>query len=469
MHRTTNFFGEIKMKKDKKFKLGILIIELVFTLLYFPIWFGAINISINNKPIGNREITPILSDGKSVLLKWYCTWGGEDRDRGYGVAVDSSGNVYLVGTTLSFGAGGWDIVLIKYDGNGMQQWNRTWGGGNWDYGYGVTVDSSENVYLAGGTESFGVGGLDMVLVKYDGNGVQQWNRTWGGGDHDCGNRVVLDSSENIYLTGVTASFGAGYSDMIMVKYYGNGTQQWNCTWGGDDNDYSNGMAVDSSDNVYLAGGTESFGAGVDDMVLIKYDGNGVQQWNRTWGGEDTDGGYGITVDSSGDVYFAGRTDSFGVGGSDMVLVKYDGNGIQQWNRTWGGGEYDCGTEVALDSLDNVYLAGSTESFGVGGHDMVLVKYDGNGTQQWNCTWGGDDNDYSNGITVDSSDNIYLAGDTFSFGAGDFDMVLVKYSYTERLPSDGFIMILIIVVSIASLVGVGIAITYVVRKRKKVVE
>jgi len=308
----------------------------------------------------------------------------------------------------------------------------------------------------------------MVLVKYDGNGVQQWYRTWGGDNSDRGRGVVVDSSGNIYLAGYTQSFGAGYDDMVLVKYDRNGVEQWYRTWGGVWSDYGYGVAVDSSGNVYLVGFTWSFGEGSYDMVLVKYDGNGVQQWNRTWGGWSADQSYGVAVDSSGNIYLAGYTYSFGAGSFDMVIVKYNGNGVEQWYRTWGGNDEDEGYRVVVNSTDNIYLVGSTWSFGMGDGDMVLVKYDGNGVQQWSRTWGGVNLDYGRGTAVDSSDNIYLAGSTTSFGAGGYDMVLVKLVVSDRPPSDNIISYVIIVVSITSLVGIAIVITFFIRKRWKIV-
>jgi len=409
------------MKNRKTFLMGLI------SILYFCSIVSGLNTFSNEQDDkDNKNIVPLLSASNSVVIKWNRTWGGIDGDYGMGVAVDSSDNVYLAGQTDSFGAGGYDMVLVKYDSSGGQQWNRTWGGIDGDYGEGVAVDSSDNVYLAGVT-SFGAGGYDMVLVKYDSSGGQQWNRTWGGSLFDFGMGVAVDSSDNVYLAGQTYSFGAGDYDMVLVKYDSSGGQQWNRTWGGSNWDSGMGVAVDSSDNVYLAGNTESYGAGWDDMVLVKYDSSGGQQWNRTWGGGNRDYGWEVAVDSSDNVYLAGGTGCFGAGSVDMVLVKYDSSGGQQWNRTWGGSNWDSGSGVAVDSSDNVYLAGTTGSFDLGWDDMVLVKYDSSGGQQWNRTWGGSIYfDSGEGVAVDSSDNVYLAGGTGSFGAGSGDMVLVKY-------------------------------------------
>ncbi|MGB5912735.1 MAG: SBBP repeat-containing protein, partial [Promethearchaeia archaeon] len=244
-------------------------------------------------------------------------------------------NMYLVGVTDSFDLGGGDIALVKYDKNGEQQWNRTWGGIEHDAGRGIATDSLGNIYLVGQTESFGAGDHDIILVKYDENGLQQWNHTWGGINQDIGNDVVVDQSGNVYLVGHEMKYHLGDINMVLVKYDLNGVQQWNRTWGGGNPDYAEGVAVDSSGNVYLAGATESFGAGDYDMVLIKYDANGLELWHYTWGGTDYDDGHGVAVNSSNIVYLAGYTESFGTGGYDMVLVKFSpyiaSTGIPSYN------------------------------------------------------------------------------------------------------------------------------------------
>lgn len=186
--------------------------------------------------------------------------------------------------------------------------------------------------------------------------------------------VALDSLGNIYFAGYKVGIGEMDTDMVLVKYDENGIEQWNRSWGGNASDHCHGLALDFSDNILLVGSTRSFGAGDEDMVLVKYNENGILQWNATWGGGGFDRCYGGSTDSSENMYLVGVTDSFDLGGGDIALVKYDKNGEQQWNRTWGGIEHDAGRGIATDSLDNIYLVGQTESFGTGGYDMVLVKF-----------------------------------------------------------------------------------------------
>ncbi len=302
-------------------------------------------------------------------LQWEYTWGIDDwDDEGIGVAVDSSDNVYITGYVSGQGAGGWDMILKKF---GTNPWIRIWGGVYNNVGTGVAVDSSDNVYVAGPTASFGAGGSDMFLRKYNGNGVKQWNCTWGGTGWDWGSGVVVDSSNNVYLMGTTESFGVGGRNIALVKYNGSGVQQWNCTWGGGFDDYGCGVAVDSSDNVYLTGYTGSFGAGGSDMFLVKYNGSGVQQWNCTWGGIFDDYGYGVVVDSLNNVYVTGEADPYYESCAFLVLVKYDENGVQQWNCTWSmGGTYGTeGRGVAADSLDHLFVAGTHYD-----NDIILAKF-----------------------------------------------------------------------------------------------
>ncbi len=197
----------------------------------------------------------------------------------------------------------------------VQIWNTTCGDTGYDVGSGVAVDN--DIYVVGTLDYFGLRAGDAFLAKYDIWRTQLWNTTWGGSDSDVGSGVTVGS--DIYVVGTTASFGAGSRDAFLAKYDGDGHQIWNTTWGGPDDDWAYGVAV-SGEAVYITGETASFGAGSGDAFLAKYDVEGVQLWNVTWGGQEGDSGYGVAVGS--DVYVVGNTASFAVGDIDAFLVRY---------------------------------------------------------------------------------------------------------------------------------------------------
>jgi uncharacterized delta-60 repeat protein len=403
----------MKMKKKK------LYIAVFILILYFSFTSQGTNIINNERAVtDNKSVVFPLTASDTFAYRWHRIWDGGGGDYGMGVAADSSGNVYLVGYTLY----PYDMVLVKYDENGVQQWNRTWGGNNDDRGYGVVVDSSGNVYCTGRTDSYGAGDDDILLVKYDENGLLLWNRTWGGSGGDRGYGIATDSLGNIYLAGET-----GGGNMVLVKYNENGVQQWNTTWGVHPTwDVGRAVVVDSLNYVYLAGFNQSGIPELSDMVLVKYDENGVKQWNRYWDGGNFERGRGVAVDSLDNVYLTGTTGIFAAGSYDTVLVKYNGNGIEQWNRTWGGVNREESYGVAVDSTNNIYLAGYSETLDEENSNIIMLKYDNNGTLQQNFVRNENKYDEGYGVAVDSLNNVYLAGLTETYMVGSNDMILIKY-------------------------------------------
>ncbi|MBY8983557.1 MAG: SBBP repeat-containing protein [Candidatus Lokiarchaeota archaeon] len=392
----------------------------------------------------------------NTVVRWSRTWSNGFIDNGNDVAVDSSDNIYLVGKSHNYGGGSGDLVLVKYDNLGAEQWNRTWGGSEYDIGAGIVLDTSDNIYVAGSTVSFGEGSGDIVLLKYDDSGIKQWNYTWGGSGDETGWGLTLDSSGNIYVAGTTHSFGVGEGDLALIKFNSSGDVQWNRTWGGGALDTGNGVAIDSSGDIYVSGVTESFGAINRDLLLAKFNSSGDIQWNRTWGGVGLESGAGIVIDSSDNIYLTGYTKSFGTGfQSDIALIKFNSSGDIQWNRTWGGISDEFSGGLTIDSADNIYVSGTTLSFGEGNADIVLLKYDSIGVKQWNLTWGWTFYDWGNGVVIDSADNIYLSGytdSTINFGSDLYDMVLIKFAEQEEQAIPGYASLLsVIIVSMISVI------------------
>lgn len=193
----------------------------------------------------------------ALVLSQERTWGGLDIDEGAGVAADGDDNVFVAGTTRSFGFGGGDAFLLKYDPTGALLWQRTYGTVGAEFGAGVAVDAQGSAYITG---QFGEG--NVFLVKFDPDGLRLWQRTWG--DNGQGTRAVaLDAGGNAYVTGITFTYDVGgdqgQGDAFLVKFSPAGSLLWQRTWGGEFRDIAEDVAIGSDGGVYITGDTNSFG------------------------------------------------------------------------------------------------------------------------------------------------------------------------------------------------------------------
>jgi hypothetical protein len=338
----------------------------------------------------------------------------------------SDGGYAIAGLTTSFGAGSGDVYVVKLDANGNLQWSKTIGGPASEEGNSLIQTSDGGYAITGYTKSFGAGEDDVYVVKLDANGNLQWTKTIGGKNEDLGTSLIQTSDGGYAITGSTKSFGAGEDDVYVVKLDANGNLQWTKTISGKTEDLGTSLIQTSDGGYAITGSTKSFGAGEDDVYVVKLDANGNLQWTKTIGGSASEIGFSLIQTSDGGYAIAGFTTSFGAGEANVYVVKLDANGNLQWTKTIGGPGDEIGFSLIQTSDGGYVIAGHTKSFGAGKWDVYVVKLNANGNLQWTKTISAKNEDLGKSSLIQTSDGGYaITGHTTSFGAGEADVYLVK--------------------------------------------
>ena len=398
------------------------------------------------------------------------TYGGNRADCGFSVAPTSDRGCIVVGSSASFGAGLTDVYLIKLDANGDTLWSRTFGGADYDIGYAVEQTADGGYIIAGDTRSFGAGGYDAWLIRTDARGDTLWTRTFGGPGDDGARSVVQTEDGGYLLAGCTESVGAGQGDVFLVRTDADGRELWSRTYGGTGLDQAFSVQQTADKGFVVAGLTQSFGAGEDDVYLIKTNTRGDTLWTRTFGGDDDDFGYSVRQTADGGYIVAGLTESFGAGGEDVYLIRTDARGDTLlcrenrgqslgapasdvprapqgraarysprfpgtlWTRTFGGPNSDEAHAVEVTADGGFVVAGSTYSFGAGSFDGYLLRAGPRGDLLWTKTLGGPGDDGAWSVAKAVGGGFLVAGYRSS-AAGDRDVFLVKADSAGNVLAD----------------------------------
>jgi len=305
---------------------------------------------------------------------WTRTFGGPRADHGYSVQQTADNGYIIAGETHSYGAGESDVWLIKTDANGDTLWTKTIGGPHYDDGYSVQQTTDGGYIIAGGTYKFSpLGNWDVYLIKTDASGNTLWTKSFGGTEGDYGYSVQQTTDGGYIIAGYTESYSVGESDVWLIKTDANGNTLWTKTFGGTEKDYGRSVQQTADGGYIIAGYTESYGAGGYDVWLIKTEANGNTLWTKTFGGTDEDKAYSVQQTADGGYIIAGYTASYGAGRYDVYLIKTGADGDTLWTRTFGGTNWDDGYSVQQTADGGYIIAGDTHSYGAGWYDVYLIK------------------------------------------------------------------------------------------------
>jgi len=442
---------------------------------------------------GNSDFFITKIDPSGTAL-WTKTYGGADNEWAFSIVQTSDGDFILTGGTMSYGSGGIDCLIMKTSPTGDLIWAKTFGGNKDDMARAIVQASDGGFFVVGGTESFSSGSVDSLVIKIDKDGniggncnfikdctpiisspsvttkdatlttkvnltlsVQPiqitigspqinlitlekgstWAKVFGGDKDDMAYNTIQTSNGGFVVAGDTNSFGAGNKDFLVIKTGSSGELEWAKTFGGEKDESifygSSKKVIQTPDGGFLFGGyTESFGAGARDMVLVKIDSNGKLLWAKTYGGISVDNIRSIMQTPDNGFVVAGETGSFGTGSYDILVVKVDQNGLLIWAKTYGGTDDDWPNSIISTSDGKFTIAGATKSFGAGNIDFIILQIDSNGKLLWAKTYGGIEEDIPLSILQTSDNGFIVVGDTYSFGMGNDDALIVKINQDGSL-------------------------------------
>lgn len=362
---------------------------------------------------------------------WTKTYGGTSGDVGLAAQYTSDGGYIIAGWTYSFGAGIQDFYVVKIDSLGNTLWTKTYGDTSYERAYSVQETFDGGFVIVGETWSFGAGGSDIYLVKINVSGDTTWTKTYGDTGYEWGRSVLQTSDGGYIITGTTDSYGAGSYDIYLIKTDSTGDTLWTKTYGGINTDESCSFIKTNDDSYVIVGYTNSFGAGSYDIYIIKINATGDTLWTRTYGEGGVDIGSAINLTSDGGYIVTGNTNSFGADSIDVFLMKIDSLGNSQWTKTYGGIEIDFGSSVQETYDGGLIVVGGSNSFAEGssGFDVYLIKTNSVGDTLWTKTYGlssgGIDDDVGYRVIQTSDFGYAIVGYTNSFGAGWSDVWFLR--------------------------------------------
>ena len=380
-------------------------------------------------------LTPsvLQANGVSPTFLVSKTWGGTGGNTtGDAVALDPSGFIFVAGTTSSFGPGSpgsTAIIVLKYAADGTLQWQKLWSNSS-ETASGIALDSSGNVYVAGtisGASPFSP--TSALLFKLNSSGNLDWQKTWSYGYYTNAYAVAVDSSNNIYIAGSTdCSNNSCFNNAVLLKFDTNGNVVWQRAWNAGIG-AADAIALDTAGNIYLTGYESAYQAAGGNgwqVMLLKFSPTGSLLLQRIHGGTGSEFGSGIALDRAGNIYVTGATQGNSANNNlHLILLKLDPTGNLLAQRTWGGAHQDWGRGIAVDPTGNILIVGYTSSYGTQGtcsggirwqgdttcYNSLLMKITSTLAVNYTLVYGGAANhdNLGNGVALDSGANAIMTG------------------------------------------------------------
>ncbi|MCW3083845.1 MAG: hypothetical protein JWP12_1211 [Bacteroidetes bacterium] len=366
----------------------------------------------------------------NVFEDWRTTAGTQHFFYKNVTKTNASGDVFVAGATMN-GAGNYDILVAKYNSSGLLQWiNQVDGTAHYqDFATALQLDNSGNVYITGAITNDTVNQLsDLILIKYNSGGTEQWRATYDGANlYDCGTDITA-SSGGVLVTGSSYNASANL-DFVSIFYNTSGVHQWTSRY---DHAGMNDVPVQIQkigSSIYVSGGVQT-GATTYDWAAVKYNTSGVQQSVKVDSGSTSgiEEVHAMVLDASGNIYLAGIAPTIS-NGYDYDIIKLDSNLVIQWENTYDGAAHldDIANAIQVNASGDVYVTGSTKT-GSHGKDYLTLKYNSAGSLIWTKTYNDSLNgdDEATAMVIGSDGKFYITGSAYKDAVHSVNYHTMKY-------------------------------------------
>ena len=320
----------------------------------------------------NSDILLFKTDQNGNII-WEHTFDNQFQDRANSVIQTLDGGFIVAGSTFLDSPNFYDAWLIKTDQDGYVIWDSTYGGEDSDHAMSVIQLDDGKFVIVGSSSSYGSGYFDAWLFKIDQEGNLEWENTFSGEANDNGMFLQLTPDGGFIIAGGREFYGSDI-DVLLIKTDQNGILMWDNVFDISDFDLATSILQTEDEGYIIAGLSETDTTSNADALLIKVDEDGDLEWFNTYGGSEDEMAFSVIQTDDGDYFVAGFTESFGAGNRDVWLFKTDENGNLIWDITLGGSEEDLAYSIQQTNDDGFIIAGYTESYGAGNNDAYLIRF-----------------------------------------------------------------------------------------------
>ena len=358
---------------------------------------------------------------------WYLfdnQYGQGSYDYGRSILQTADGGYISAGNTSTLGNQNGDVLLLKIDESGIEQWIHSLTFSPSDRAN-MVLESSESGYIIiGNTISPLNESKDILVLKTNQSGHVEWFNRYGSNEDQEGHYILSLTNGGYIICGQSIDENTGFNMLYLLKIDSDGSEVWEQTFGGNREDHGYSIIKSNDGSFLITGMTENSGDMSGDAWLLKVDLDGNEIWQQTYGGTGVD--LSRSLVNTGDGYImVGNTSSYGSGNNDVFVIKVNLEGTQEWSNTYGGGGTDIGRAIIKTNDGSFVIAGYTDSFGENsGFNVWLLKIDALGNLLWDKTFGGDGNDRALSVNQSLDGGLVLTGFSNSIDSAS-DILIIK--------------------------------------------